>query len=137
MGDHAAQHGREPKARPLALRLGGEERLEDAALDRLGDADAGVGDRQDGEVAAEGPARDLAEGLLHRPPFEAQRQAPTVGHRIAGIDAEVQDRVLELPGIARDDDRPRGDGGGEGDRRPERARGHLHGLAQQLAEVDG
>ncbi len=97
-----AGHGirrRQAQAAAAAHLLGGEERLEDGGLQVRGDPHAGVGHREAHvaarlEVAAAQAGRgvDLAgEG--------AQGQGAALGHGVAGIDAEVEDHLLDLGGV--------------------------------------
>lgn len=47
--------------------------------------------------------------LVERPVGRLDDQSPTVGHGVAGIDAQVQERVLQLAWIGTD--RPHADAG--------------------------
>ena len=93
--DEAVDH-RQPEARALADRLGGEERIEGAG-DHVGrHAGAGVGDGEHDILARPRPARApqrprrasaLAVSIVSRPPS---------GMASRRVDGEVQQRVLEL-----------------------------------------
>ena len=85
---HDAVHRRQPHARALALLLGREERLEDPGPDRLVHADAGVGDGQH-----DGAGRPLAVVRGGDP------QGAAVGHRVARVDGEVEDHLLQLAAV--------------------------------------
>ena len=95
---------REAEAGALAHLLGGEERLEDLAEHAGRNAAAGVGDRQRAvvgdrqDVGAE--LRDLVR--LHRIGLDRQRSAALRHHRVAGVDREVDDHLLELARVGAD-----------------------------------
>src|SRR6185503_12043525 len=88
----AVDHG-QAEPRSLTGRLGREERLEHTLERRLVDADAGVADT----YAYVLPRLETA--LARRPLIEPlvlrlDRDPADVGHRIARVDAQVQQRVL-------------------------------------------
>src|SRR5262249_35644021 len=70
----------EPEARALSRWFGGEVGIEDSGPDRGRDATAGVG--------------DFDQRLVHRQD-RAQRDRAALGHRLARVDDEVPERVLE------------------------------------------
>ena len=82
--------------------FGCEERLEGAFLHLVGHAAAGVGDRNRDE-ALDRCARRV--GFIANTvrqsgtSFGSKTQAATLGHRIAGIDRDVQQGRLELPRV--------------------------------------
>src|SRR5262245_36931577 len=83
---------REALAGAAADVLGGEERIVDLVADGLGDAGAGVADR-DLDLAVE-PARahdDLAPGA---------GVADDVADGVGGVDHEVEDRLVDLAAVA-------------------------------------
>src|SRR5262249_56789027 len=101
------------KTKPGALAdvLGGVERIEDL-IDYFGrDSGAGIGNL-DQHVFADRHALVLqAPALLGADVAGADRQHAAVGHGVAGIDREIDDRLLELsdvgldlPEIAREQD---------------------------------
>ena len=121
LGDRAV-HAREAEARPDALRLRGEERLE-RPLPRLGvHALAVVGDGDDGRTSRrplvpEARLIAAATALLRRlDRRDGDRQRATGRHRVAGIEGQVDERLLDSLGI---DSRERRVGCG--DRRPARS----------------
>ena len=111
-------HG-EAEAGALADRLGREERLEHLGGEFGGHADAGVG-HAEGEILAR--RHVVARGGMAVEPFVVglDRDAAAVGHGVAGVDAEVQQRVLELWRVDQSRPQPRrahhfnGDGGADG-----------------------
>ena len=107
MGHRQAEPG------ALADALGGEEGLDRALARGVVHAQAGVGHRHDDVVAVREPV-DRAV-LAGRTVVHAEREHAALGHRVAGVDAEVEDGHLELVGI--------------GDRRPQATvdlDAHLH-----------
>ena len=91
--DDPVDHGQAKTGAQLAL--GREERLEDAAADRVGNADAGVGDLDPDPAAVRGGA---------------QAEATALGHRVDGVEDDVDQRLAELRLAATDGrDRPRVD----------------------------
>ncbi len=96
----AVDHG-QAQARALPDRLGGEERVERLGDHVRGHAGAGVADAQ----RDVGSGRQLA--LLRRPPVQPHlpgldRQPSAVRHGVARVDAQVEQRVLELVRIDQD-----------------------------------
>ena len=89
----------EPHA--IAFLLRRVERLEDVAHDFVGHADAGVADLDD-DVAATLSERG-AGAILWRGAGDAQREGPAVRHCVSGIQAEVEQRILQEGHIAADD----------------------------------
>ena len=92
-------HGREPKACAYLIALCREERIERALPRRVVHADPGVRHGDEG-VRYQRVERRLLEveliGLLR-----ADRELPPVGHRIARIDQQVHQQLMELPAVAR------------------------------------
>ena len=86
---------RQPEPGALADRLGGEERIE-GARDHVGrHAGAGVGDAERDVLPRRQVA--LARGALVEPFVGGlDGEAAAVGHGVARVDAEVEQRVLEL-----------------------------------------
>ena len=92
--DHA-----QAKPRPSADTLGGEKRLERAGHHLGFHAGAGVGDRQ-GDIVT-GFDIDLRGSVIpvQRHVLGLNRQDAAVGHRITGVDGEVQNGVFDLTGV--------------------------------------
>ena len=89
---------RQAKARALAHRLGGVEGVEGARLHLGRHAGAGVGDAH-GQILP-GFEVAFARGALVEPAVGGlDRDPAALRHRVACVDAEVQDRVFELVGI--------------------------------------
>ena len=95
-------HHAEPQARAAALHLGREERLEDPARDILRHAKAAVAYRQ-GRIRTplDAPFNRVRCANLHASGFDDDRAA--IGHRIAGIDDEVQEGVLYAAPVEEDE----------------------------------
>ena len=72
----------ERQAKPRALRLAGEERLEDLAAELLGDSGAGVVHAQGHPSTGDDVRRN--------------RQPPAAGHRLHGVPDEIQGGLLDL-----------------------------------------
>ena len=87
---------REAEARAVPERLRGEERLEDVR-ERLGvHADAGVADGEH-HVRADDGVGVLGDVLLVELDVRrVDREQPAVGHRVARVDGEVHEDLLEL-----------------------------------------
>jgi hypothetical protein len=95
---------------------------------QAGDGGAGVGDLQPG-VAAWGEARPaLGVGLVHGDVRGVDGELPAAGHRVAGVDGEVDQNLLELPGVGLDRPQVIGECDGQGDVLAE-------GAAQQLLQA--
>ena len=85
---------RQPEAGSLADLLGGEERLEDARPHLIGHALAGVGDRQPHVLAGAGLAGIAAGvGRGHLDRLGRERQRAPLGHGVAGVQAQVHERL--------------------------------------------
>src|SRR6185437_16856375 len=87
----------EAEARSLAGLLGGVERLDGSGEYVFGHAAPGIGHRQlditpGGEVGRDG-ARHLGQV------DGADRDGPALGHRVPRVEREIENGVLDLPGI--------------------------------------
>ena len=86
----------------MPVRLGGEERLEDAPPDRLVHADAGVAHGQ--HRVRPGPRAGMLGGVdrveVDGARLDGERAA--VGHRVAGVDDQVQHHLFDLAGVGLD-----------------------------------
>ena len=80
----------------------------------------------------------LAEPLLRLDDLvgRGDRERAALGHRIAGVDREVQDRILELVGIRQRRARPRGQVDRKPDLLAQRPAQQLLHAADQLIDVD-
>ncbi len=83
----------------MADRLGGEERLEHAGQHLGAHAAAGIGQAK-ADVAASGKVAHLALAQLGVAGFQQQRAA--VGHRVTGIDDQVEQSAFQLVLVAGD-----------------------------------
>ena len=134
---HEAVDHRQPQAAALAEALGGEEGLEDPRLRGLVHADAGVGDA-DAHMAA---GQHLGLGRLGRVEqalVGLDAQLAALGHRVAGVDRQVQDRALELVRVGARDQAPvrRLQRGQQPHRVRQRAHQQLRGIGHHLADID-
>ncbi len=91
---------REPEASALLAALGGEEGFEDAREGGAIHAHAGIAHREPHEVAR--LQVRMSHGLLGAQPMVrgGDGQRPAVGHRIAGVEREVHEHLLQLHAIA-------------------------------------
>ncbi len=113
----------EAEAGALAGALGGEEGIEHLVDEMGGDAGAGVADLDPDAVVGAGGGGN---------PDRA-----AVGHRIAGVDDEVEDRQFELVGVGGRPQRAIADLDGEGHLLADRADQQVLHVGQQPREVDG
>ena len=131
-----AIHHRHAQAAAHAELLGGEEGLEDprqgAAVHAhavVGDGDLHVVAGRDFEVGG-GVHVEVLEGR-----FDAQL-AP-VGHRVAGVEGQVEEGVLELVGVHHGHQAGLAAGGGHRDGAGQRATDQLGHAEDQLIDLDG
>ena len=97
---------RQAQTRSLAHRLGREEGLERALHDLRRHARSGVGDAQRDVLAGLQVQRDAAAGV--DPAVGGLDRQPTaIGHGVAGVDAEVEQRVFQLVRIGQHRPKPR------------------------------
>ena len=120
VGDDAV-HGRQPQARALAGVLGGEEGLEGAVAHLLG---------MPGPVVDHGDAHAVG----HAGHGDGQRAA--VGHRVARVDGEVDQHLLELRAIGEHGQQAGADGDAQRDALAQRAVEQALEVAQQAADVE-
>ena len=97
-----AVHGRETKTRAFAALLGREERLENPRLRRLVHSGAGIGDGQHHVRAGDGAAMGRRVRGVELDVRRLDRQLPARQHRVASVDREVDDDLLDLPRIGVD-----------------------------------
>src|ERR1041384_2599962 len=91
---HDALADREPEPHAFFL-LGCKERAEDVGQRRFGNADPGVGDGDHHGIRA------VARG--------ADRHLAAAGHRLGGVEQEIDQHLLELVGVRLDRRQPAGD----------------------------
>src|ERR1043166_6881511 len=91
---HDALADREPEPHAFFL-LGRKERAEDVGQRRFGNADPGVGDGDHHGIRA------VARG--------ADRHLAAAGHRLGGVEQEIDQHLLELVGVRLDRRQPAGD----------------------------
>ena len=96
--------GRQPKAGALADFLGGEERLEDLVDDVGGNPGAGVGDIDPDIIRRRHALVGHLRGFIRCQIAGLHRQLAAVRHRVASVDREIDDHLLELRDV--DLDRP-------------------------------
>ena len=99
-----AIHRREAKPGALADFLGREERLEDLVDDIGRNAGAGIGDVDPHIIRRRHALVGQLRGFIRRDVGGLHRQLAAVGHRVAGVDREIDDHLLELRDV--DLDRP-------------------------------
>ena len=129
--------GGQPKAGALARGLGGEERLEDSAQVLRRDAGPGVGDGEMGAVAGGGPGVLNGVGLVDQGDIDGELEFAASGHGVAGVDGEVEQRLLEHAGIGAHGDGLGHDARGERDVLTEDTAHELAHVLDEFAEVDG
>ena len=135
MLDEAIHHGHAEAAAHAEL-LGREERFEDPGERLRIHAGAVVGHRDpdifaglDLEIDG-GRALDLLDGTV-------DHQRAAVGHRILGVEHEVEQRAFELMGVGLDDQVTFGRRGQQRDAAGQRATDQLGHAQHQLIDVDG
>ena len=91
-----AVHGRQPKAGSAPRGLGGEEWLEDPRLRPLVHPAAGIGDGKHDVFARDD--RDVLRGvrIVECGVSGFDRHGAAVGHRVARVDREIHDDLLDL-----------------------------------------
>ncbi len=98
-----AEDRRETETGPFPDGFGGEERFEDLGAGLGVHADAGIADLERGVGAGLGPGMSLAEVVVHRSCSDGDGDAAAVGHGVSGVDTEIHQDLLELPGVGADD----------------------------------
>ena len=97
-----AIHRRQAEAGALADFLGREERLKDLVDDLRGNAGAGVDDIDPHIFRRRHALVGEAPGLLRCHVGGSNRQRAAIGHRIAGVNGQIDDHLLELRQIRLD-----------------------------------
>ncbi len=95
-------HGGEPEAASLLGRLGREEGLEDPLARLLVHPVAGVARLEQDVRPARGGRMGCYERRVELDVARLDRQASALRHRVARVDREVHDHLLELAGIRHD-----------------------------------
>ena len=101
--DHAV-HRSQSQSGAVTQLLGGEERLEHATPHALGHSHTGVGDIDRDAAAGGHRLGQLALTRLDVFVASAKGQGTTLGHRVARVHSEVEQRTLQLRGITDDID---------------------------------
>ena len=130
--DDAVDH-RQPHSRAASDRLGGVERLEHALAHCVAHAAAGVGDRQHDPGAAQRRAARRAHGV-GRLAAEADPDRARAVDRVARVDAEIEQHLLDLHRVADDRGRRVVERGVQLDRARQRRAQQLRRLAQLAGE---
>ena len=94
-----AVHHAQAEAGALADVLGGEERFEGAGGDIRGHAGAGIGHGNHDVLAGSDVAMLLRIGLVECRIADLDRQPAAVGHGVARVEHQVEQRRGQLPGI--------------------------------------
>jgi hypothetical protein len=123
------------KAEPGSLRLGGVERLEHLALRIRRHAAAGVAQRDQHVVARRDFFICRAVALVEEAVRGFDRQLAAIGHRIARVDRDVENRALELVAIHRDPPEPAREDRLDSDTLAERAPQQLGHAGHQLVRI--
>ena len=131
LGRDAVYHA---EAEPTALAdlLGREEGLDRASEDLLGHAFAGIGDRDQHIIARRQIRRRLAAADIGG----ADRQPAASGHRVAGVDRQVQQHQLDLRRVDQRGPQPLGQHGLDAHGRPDRAEQHVARFTDQPIEIE-
>jgi len=87
----------EPQAAAPAGRLGGEERIEGGALHLRRHAHPGIGHRDAHVAAGRQVDRQIVGGCVVHPRLpRLDPQHAAIGHRVARVDDQVQQRAFQL-----------------------------------------
>lgn len=135
MLDETINH-REPKAGTLALRLGGEERLESLLDDIGGHARTGIGDREHDILTGHDLGMRPAVGIVEKGIADLDSQLAGAVHRISGVDRKVEQRILDLDRIGKRIPETAGDDGLDLDFFAERAAQHVVHAGDEAAYID-
>src|SRR5205814_66890 len=95
-----AVDGRQTEPRAFAFFLRREERLEDLRHDLGGHSRARVGDREPHVTAGRSAGTALTRISIEFDLIELDVNPASRGHRIAGVDDQVDEHLLDLTGIA-------------------------------------
>ncbi len=128
------QAGRQPQPRALAGRLGGEKRLKDLFNDRRRHAEPGVLDPHQHVGARLGLEVEADVVGIQLQVLGRQGDRAASGHSVAGIDAEVEQHLVQLGGVALHRPEPRRRQAAHLDALEEGFTGNLLDFAQQAAD---
>ena len=127
--------GGEAEAGAFAFALGGEERLE-GPLDRLlVHADAGVAHFQADVAARLGVGVHVGVLLVEVGLVDLDHQAPAVRHRVASVDGQVDQHLLDLAGIGLDRTAVLAEAGDQLDPLPQRPAQEVLQLGDDVAQI--
>jgi hypothetical protein len=135
LGDDAV-HGRQTETGSLADLLGREEGLEDAGPHLGGHAMARVRHRQHHVAACLHGWQAPAGLVVERHVGRLDRQPPASRHRVTGIDGEVHEDLVDLPGVALHLPEVLVQDGHQLDVLPDHAPQHLLGLADGRIQIE-
>ena len=129
--------GRQAHPGAFANFLRGEERFEQTLLGAFVHAAAGVGHLQANEIAGRGFGIVHGVSVIDRNDAGGDRQLSAVGHRVARVDDEVHDDLLDTANIRFDRRQSRRVVALEVDILADQAREHAAQLLDQVVEIDG
>ena len=101
MVTHNRRDCREPEAGSLAGVFRSEERFEDLASNLRGNTVAGVSDFNNDVRPDRQPRIHLNVGFVQKNVLPGDGQLPSIGHRVARIDAKIHQHLVDLRGIRR------------------------------------
>ena len=90
---------RQAEAGALAGALGGEERVERLGQHVLGHANSGIADEQSDILARLKVGIRGSIGIIEKAIRRLDGELSAIGHRIARVEGQVDDRILELIGV--------------------------------------
>lgn len=131
------EDGGEADAGAMVVGFSGKEPLEDMGLDCLGDAGAGIGDLEV-DIATWGQWGGRSGGGVGEGKVGGTEGENTpVGHGIAGVDAEVEQHLVEAGGISGHRPQVRVAGSGDMQVAGEGIAGHAGEVVDETGAVDG
>ena len=131
-----AVHHRQAQAGARAGGLGGEKGLKSLGRHLGRHAAAGVADRQQHVLAGADIAVLVGVGIVQRRIRHLDGQLARALHRVAGVDRQVEDRVLDLGRVHGGGPQPAGHDGLDLDGVANRAAHHVLKPQHQFADVD-
>ena len=131
---HGREHRRQPESAAAAVGLGREERQEDPLANCLLDATAR---KVSLTLSSSIPCADaIASGWLPLASSSSIDKAPALGHRIVGVDREVDEHLLELSAIGLHPRRARGRAERDLNVHPERSFKQREQAADEVGQVE-